>query len=365
MTNLRGTSLEDYEFFTPATAEFADHLDNPENAGIPGRDAFPRGNRDGAPSLLEDEQILERLVCRKLHRGLMLPAGTPENWAVSDGEWLREEVASMGGVAVVVTSRRLAVAIPQTRSNQQTHEVVIRPVRLRGQGPAVKPNVKDRLLLGAFRSAAGMGGAVGGFARDMIGDLPAIAGHLALETISSVRWPAAGMRGPVVVATAIGYRQPSSRLAGAGRHRKLMVLELDAGPAAEALGQVLASAVRSRLMACTPTEAHAAIDGMGVTEDGHQLVYEPPLSRPIGAREALTTEAARAASSSLPEEIALLEEPLPSFAEDTSRPPARDEPTADAVAPIVRYCDQCGTRTGPEDAFCGNCGVRLDAIEGG
>jgi hypothetical protein len=357
VTGLRGTSAREYEFFTPSTADFLDHLGDPANPGVPGQDPFPRLDSAGQLQTVEGERLLGEWEARALTRGLMHRTGTPDDWAVADGEWLREELASRGRVKIVLTNLRLLVAIPQTHLNRQTYEVVIRPVRKRGEGPAVPPNLKDRAMLGAMARLGRGSGPLGQFSRDLIGDLPPVAGHLAHETIRSVTWPAPGRRGPVVVQSVV---RATGRSVAVGQSReKFLALELDIGRQGTAeLGRRLAEAIRT----CWEGAGLAGDVPPGVGEGpvadaAGELRYEPPRFRPIGSAHATAADPAGTAEPG---------DRLERTDQDASDPDALLVGKPDAAAPssperaamsTPAFCGSCGHRIESAARFCSACGV--------
>lgn len=276
---LKDVSVEDFEFFTPSIASYGDHVGADANAGLPGQDPYPRVDRSGSPRLMQGEQELGWWTARTLHRGLMYNAGTPKDWATGDGEWLREEFAGLGKIGVVLTDLRLLITIPHAFVNDQMYERTA--ARCRGEGPAVRPTIKDRALIGSAGRLARGSGPIGRFVRELLGDLPPIAGHMALENVRAVTWPESDTRTPVVVqAVVTGSR--GGRVARPAT--KFLALELDVGqPAARELGGRLADAIRARAVSAEATAAEmprVAPAGAGA------YVYEPSAFRAIGSADA-------------------------------------------------------------------------------
>lgn len=277
---LRDVSVDDFELLTPGTADFGDHLGAELNGGSPGHDPYPRLERGGELRLVDGERTIGAWVAHTLHRSINYPMGPPDAWATDERGWLHEEMASQGHVHVVLTNLRVYISVPCAYVNDQTYERVIRPVHKRGEGPAIKPTVKDRMLMTGLARVGRGSGAIGRTVRDLVGDGPPRAGHLALDSVRAVGWSDSRRRGAVLLETVVW---PDVDRSDHRDSQSIKLLTVELGVSA-GLGAHIATGLVDALDSRGPTGDIALPPSVGPARRlaGGQL-YEPSAFRPIGS----------------------------------------------------------------------------------
>ena len=338
MTSLGGMKPSEFELFAP-NMEFAEALDAPENDGVPGRDPFPRIDRDGWLLRMEGESQIGTWEGMRVTRGLMRAGGTPQDWAVEDGQWLNEELASRGGVEIQLTDLRLVVVIPPTRANDQMRNR--NPAYRRGEGGPVGLTITERLSVPVVASLSKGKGAVGRMISEMFGDFPPLACHLALENIAGVSIGAGPGPAVVEIRTQVD----------AGRFNEPLSLRLElalTGASAPEVRGLLEKAIRDRWSGAElpiGLRDHLASRARASASTSEEE-FLPALFRPIGSSSALVSEWARHSNDCLPESI-----PFDELGMNTGSTAIVDSSTEN--------CPSCGEGYGRDDRFCGVCGERL------
>lgn len=345
MTGLGGVNAREFELFAP-NLTFDDWLAAPSNGGVPGRDPYPRIERNGQLRLMEGERKLGSWTARKVDRGMMRPSGTPQDWAVEDGQWLTEELASRGRVDISLTDIRLLVVIPATRSNDQMCDR--NPSYRRGDGQPVGLTITERLYVPVVAAMSRGQGSFARFIRELVGDFPPLACHLPLESIAGVSLVAKGRNRAVRIDTQLGAGTPDAR--------PCLRLELILGePSAVEVAGSLREAIRERWLAASlPAELRDCAGGSDRhgSESGEEG-YMSPLFRPIGSSAVIVSKQMHQAGRTLPESIPVADLGL------EVKPTVVDQ---EQDSGGYWTCSECGfTRNRTADVRCLRCRKQADA----
>jgi hypothetical protein len=222
---------------------------------------------------MESERDLGTWSVRTVRRSIMCPRGTPRDWAVEDGEWLEEELASRGA-KVTLTNLRLIVVIDPTRANDQMCDR--NPSYRRGEGGPVGLTMTERITVPIVVSLSRGEGKIGELLREGMGDFPPTACHVPLEVIRQIEATSDGRDGGISILLHVG--------GGPLESRRQLSLGLG-GPTAvvEQLATALRDASVERWLEAGLSEALRDAVERARGEQASSALFHAPLSRPVAA----------------------------------------------------------------------------------